>query len=60
LDFRLPVTPDNIANDGIKFPDPENMRVAFGMSFLCVVDAEIRLVKYVGKLRIKHVRFSRN
>ena len=52
LNFRLPVTSDSIADGGIEFPDPKNMGVAFGILFLCVMDAEIRLVEYVGKLRI--------
>ena len=51
LDFRIPVTSYSIPIDAIGFPVPENMGVAFGISFLCVTDAEIRLVKYVGKLR---------
>ena len=33
------------------------MGVAFGISFLYGTDAEIRLVEYVGKLRLKIFRF---
>ena len=51
MDLRLPVTSYGIPIDPIGFPVPENMGVAFGISFLCVTDAEILLVKYVGKVR---------
>jgi hypothetical protein len=57
LDFRLPVTSYSIPIDAIGFPVPENMGVAFGISFLCATDAVIRLVKYVGKLRLKNLLF---
>jgi hypothetical protein len=60
LNLRLPVTSDSIVDGGIEFPDPENMGTAFEIMFLCVMDAEIRLVEYVGKLRIEHLRFSWN
>ena len=57
LDFRLPVTSYSNPIDAIGFPVPKNMGVAFGISFLCATDAEIRLVEYVGKLRLKIFRF---
>ena len=57
LDFRLPVTSYSILIDAIGFPVPENIGVAFGILFLCATDAEIRLVEYVGKLRLKIFRF---
>ena len=60
LDFQLPVTSYSIPIDAIGLPVPENMGVAFGISFRCVTDAEIRLVKCVGKLRLKNLLFSRN
>ena len=58
MNFQLPVKSDSIADGDIEFPDPENMEVAFGIVFLCVMDAEIRLEEYVGKLRLKYLRFS--
>ena len=58
MNFQLPVKSDSIADGDIEFPDPENRGVAFRIMFVCVIDAEIRLVEYVGKLRIKHLRFS--
>jgi len=58
LNFQLLVKLDSIADGNIEFPDPENILVAFVILFLSVVDAEISLVEYIGKLRIKHVRFS--
>ena len=60
LDFRLPVTSDIIPIDAVEFPNPKNMGVAFGILFLCVMDAEILLVKHVGKLQLTNLRFSRN
>ena len=53
MDFRLPATSDSIPVGAIEFPDPKNMGVAFGISVLCVMDAEILLVKHVGKLQLK-------
>ena len=41
LDFRLPVWSDNIRNISIELRDPENMGVAFGISFLSHLQAEI-------------------
>jgi hypothetical protein len=46
-----------MADGDIEFPDPANIVVAFGILFLCVIDAEIRLVEYVGILRIKQLWF---
>ena len=60
LDFRLPVTSDSITIGPVELPDPKNMWLAFGISFLCVMDAEILLVKHVGKLQLTNLRFSRN
>ena len=60
LDFRLLVISGSIPIVAVEFPDPTNMGVAFGISFLCATDAEIRLVEYVDKLRLKNLPFSRN
>jgi len=60
LNFRFPVTLDSMADGDIEFPDPANIVVAFGILFLCVIDAEIRLVEYVGILRIKQLWFYWN
>ena len=42
LDFRLPVTSDDIRNSAVEFLDPENGGVAVGILFLSVIGAEIR------------------
>ena len=44
LDFRLPVWSDNIRNISIELRDPENMGVAFGISFLSHLQAEIKVL----------------
>ena len=60
LDFRLLVTSYSIPIDAIGFSVNENIGVAFGISFLCVLDAEILLIEHVGKLQLSNFRFSRN
>ena len=41
LDFRLPVLSDSIQATCIDLPDPKNMGLAFGISFLSHLQAEI-------------------
>jgi hypothetical protein len=45
-------------NGGIEYPDLEKIWIAFGISFLCVNDAEIRLMCNFYKLGMKHLQFS--
>ena len=47
-------------NGGIEYPDLEKIWIAFGISFLCVNDAEIRLMCNFYKLGMKHLQFSWN
>jgi hypothetical protein len=42
LNFGLPVSRWSLCDSIIDFPDPENIGVAVGISFLGVLDTEIR------------------
>jgi hypothetical protein len=47
--FDLPVTPtwESIRTSPTVFPDPDNMGIAVGISFLSCIEAEIRFVSFL-------------
>ena len=44
LNYRHPLTSGSIRNSTIDVLDPENMVIAVGISLLCILEAEIRLM----------------